>query len=548
MALVEKTISAGDTEVPFNVTLIDDAEDEDDEDIVLGITGATEAGQGTNTTHTITLSDSDPAPSVAFSNEDGTGAVEAVDEADGDGVAGSYSIKVVLNYASYQATTATYSVNASSSAEAGGNVYSAEAGDDYYLSGDGSLSFAAGDTEESIDFTIIDDATDEYAEEVIIDLSAGTNCTVGNIGQLVITINDDDAAPVVRFSATADAAGTEGDATQSVEVSITPASGKAVVIPYTINGTSTTTNTGGAADHDLAAASLTIPVSETTGNITFDITQDGIYENSENLIIDLGAPANGSDDNPTGALHATADFIQHTFVIANADPAPSVAFFDDDTSVTEATTPGVFKVQLSALSEVAATVYIEDGSSGTATAGEDYTLNSTEVTIPVGSRTATFEIPIAGDAIDEEDQTFTITLTTPVTDVSLGVQRTQVVTIVDDDDPPLVNIDTDNSTVTINEDGGSATIKFVLNDTDGNSTTSEKTVSVGYLINTDASTATLNQDYSDLAASGAVTFTVGDEDKTFTVPIINDLVDEACLLYTSPSPRDGLLSRMPSSA
>ena len=150
-------------------------------------------------------------------------------------------------------------------------------------------------------------------------------------------------------------------------------------------------------------------------------------------------------------------------MIANLDAAPSVAFFDDDTSVTEATTPGVFKVQLSALSEVAATVYIEDGSSGTATAGEDYTLNSTEVTIPVGSRTATFEIPIAGDAIDEEDQTFTITLTTPVDHVSLGVQKTQEVTIVDDDDPPLVNIDADNSTGTINEDGGSATIKFVLN-------------------------------------------------------------------------------------
>ena len=26
------------------------------------------------------------------------------------------------------------------------------------------------------------------------------------------------------------------------------------------------------------------------------------------------------------------------------------------------------------------------------------------------------------------------------------------------------------------------------------------------------------------------------------------LIEEACLLYTSPSPRDGLLSRMPSSA
>ena len=30
--------------------------------------------------------------------------------------------------------------------------------------------------------------------------------------------------------------------------------------------------------------------------------------------------------------------------------------------------------------------------------------------------------------------------------------------------------------------------------------------------------------------------------------LINEVLDESCLLYTSPSPRDGLLSRMPSSA
>ena len=29
---------------------------------------------------------------------------------------------------------------------------------------------------------------------------------------------------------------------------------------------------------------------------------------------------------------------------------------------------------------------------------------------------------------------------------------------------------------------------------------------------------------------------------------VRKMVDEVCLLYTSPSPRDGLLSRMPSSA
>ena len=38
--------------------------------------------------------------------------------------------------------------------------------------------------------------------------------------------------------------------------------------------------------------------------------------------------------------------------------------------------------------------------------------------------------------------------------------------------------------------------------------------------------------------------------KTFVTPIEREDIHEltACLLYTSPSPRDGLLSRMPSSA
>ena len=36
-------------------------------------------------------------------------------------------------------------------------------------------------------------------------------------------------------------------------------------------------------------------------------------------------------------------------------------------------------------------------------------------------------------------------------------------------------------------------------------------------------------------------------DNTWTV-VDTSIADDSCLLYTSPSPRDGLLSRMPSSA
>ena len=34
----------------------------------------------------------------------------------------------------------------------------------------------------------------------------------------------------------------------------------------------------------------------------------------------------------------------------------------------------------------------------------------------------------------------------------------------------------------------------------------------------------------------------------YDLQLIDSRIDELCLLYTSPSPRDGLLSRMPSSA
>ena len=36
--------------------------------------------------------------------------------------------------------------------------------------------------------------------------------------------------------------------------------------------------------------------------------------------------------------------------------------------------------------------------------------------------------------------------------------------------------------------------------------------------------------------------------KSLKAQLMSDNIDMACLLYTSPSPRDGLLSRMPSSA
>ena len=65
---------------------------------------------------------------------------------------------------------------------------------------------------------------------------------------------------------------------------------------------------------------------------------------------------------------------------------------------------------------------------------------------------------------------------------------------------------------------------------------------------TDVLTWTANSTWEPQEASGGSSTLAGltDTDTTTNAPQASDVL--TCLLYTSPSPRDGLLSRMPSSA
>lgn len=89
----------------------------------------------------------------------------------------------------------------------------------------------------------------------------------------------------------------------------------AVTIPYTVSGTAT----GGGADYTLANGSVTIPVGVSTGDITFPVIDDPIFENDETIILTLGTPNYGTLSGVT----------QQTATIANTDilsssPAPDL--------------------------------------------------------------------------------------------------------------------------------------------------------------------------------------------------------------------------------
>ena len=99
-------------------------------------------------------------------------------------------------------------------------------------------------------------------------------------------------------------------------------------------------------------------------------------------------------------------------------------------------------------------------SDGTATAPADYTAQASgTVTVTAGQTTATLTVQTAEDALDEPDETFTVTLSNPPANVVLD-DATAAGTIRDDDDPPVLSV---NSPRVAEGDSGTQTaLTFVV--------------------------------------------------------------------------------------
>ena len=192
------------------------------------------------------------------------------------------------------------------------------------------------------------------------------------------------------------------------------------------------------------------------------------------------------------------------------DPSLSVG----DVSVAEDVTGGKATVSVTINRATNEQVTVEYATSnGTATAGSDYTAASGTLTFTSGQSSAeTFTVAITDDTTDEDDETFTVTLSSVSSGASIS-DSTGEVTITNDDDPSLSVGD-----VSVAEDvtGGKATVSVTINRATNEQVTVQYATSNG--------TATAGSDYT--AASGTLTFTSGQSSaETFTVAIADDSVD-----------------------
>ena len=165
------TFAAGTTSQTIAVSVSDDGDDEPNETVIVTLSSATNAtistAQGTGT-----IIDDDGMPALSI------GSPSVIEGATG----ATLTFRVYLRPAHTAQVTVAY-------ADAGTGT--ATSGTDYTALTAGTLTFAMGDTIQTIPVSVTDDSNDEQNETVIVTLSSATNATIST-AQGTGTIIDDE--------------------------------------------------------------------------------------------------------------------------------------------------------------------------------------------------------------------------------------------------------------------------------------------------------------------------------------------------------------------
>ena len=158
-------------------------------------------------------------------------------------------------------------------------------------------------------------------------------------------------------------------------------------------------------DFTAASGTVTLTKAATSRVVTVSIVGDSSDESNETFVVNLttlvGAPGQIGDAQGVGT-------------ITDNDAPPTLSV--NDVSVAEGnagTTTATFTVSPSAASGNSVT-FDWATAAGTATAGTDFASASGNATIAAGATSTTIVITVNGDVVDENNETFTVTLSNPV--------------------------------------------------------------------------------------------------------------------------------------
>jgi hypothetical protein len=276
-----------------------------------------------------------------------------------------------------------------------------------------------------------DDAYAQGTQSVSVGI---TSTSGGNYEALTTTstasvaVSDDSDVTTVSLSGSASV--TEGgNATYTLTLSNPAATAVTVTLSYGGTAANGSDYTG--------VATVTIPAGASSANFSVPTIDDTLDEANETLVVSISGVSGGGFE--AIAAHPSNNAV--TTTITDNDPTPSLAI--NDVTVNEAAGTATFTVTLSAASGQTVTVNYGTANNS-ATAGSDYSATSGTLTFAPGVTTQTITVAITNDTLTEASETFFVNLS-GATNATIADAQGQA-TIIDNDAPPAIDLDLNNST------------------------------------------------------------------------------------------------------
>jgi hypothetical protein len=248
-------ISAFSTSTTINVPIGDDAIYEGTETFTLTLSSISNATAGT-ITGTGSIWDNEGTPTLNIDSP-------SVGEGAGSGV-----LNVTLNPASASTVTVNYSF-------VDGSANSSD-----YTGTGGTLTFAAGQTAQTISFNVTDDVLSEGNESFTVNLSGASGAALGT-STGTVTITDNEGASGISV---ADVVVDETFGGGTITVTMLPANAATVTVDYVISPDTATYNV----DYSAAASgTLTFAPGSTSATVSFTVMNDTVAEPNETFIFRL---------------------------------------------------------------------------------------------------------------------------------------------------------------------------------------------------------------------------------------------------------------------
>jgi hypothetical protein len=277
-----------------------------------------------------------------------------------------------------------------------------------YTEVSGSVTFNPGQISRTIAVPILEDGALEGPETFSLVLSSPVNAGLGSPAASTITIAANDSLTISPATTTVQ----ENVGSLALTVNLNAPSSQTVSVAYTTSGTASS-----GSDYPATSGTVIFSPGQTSRPLTIQITDDGLSEPAETLIVTLSGPVNAGLGSPAAS----------TITIAAND---SLTISPATTTVQENVGSVALTINLNAPSSQ--TISVVYATSGTATSGSDYPATSGTVTFSPGQTSKPLTILITNDGLSEPDETIIVTLSGPI-NAGLGSPASSTITIAAND-------------------------------------------------------------------------------------------------------------------